>query len=64
MRLFYHSFDQARGRFVVGYAASPDGFRWTKQGVVFDPVEAGAGPGSHDAMGAGNFHVVRAGTPL
>lgn len=25
-------------RYVVGLATSPDGFKWTKQGVVFDPA--------------------------
>ncbi len=36
MRLFYHSWDATKGRFVVGMAASPDGFRWTKQVTSLD----------------------------
>ncbi len=27
MRMYYHSFDQAKGRYVVGLATSPDGFK-------------------------------------
>ena len=56
--MFYHSFDAGRGRFVVGAASSPDGFKWAKKGVVFDPVQAGAGPGSHDELGAAALQVV------
>ena len=59
MRLFYHSFDATRGRFVVGVALSPDGFKWTKKGVVFDPVAEGATSASHDALGAAALQVVR-----
>ena len=59
MRLFYHSFDAARGRFVVGVASSPDGFKWTKKGIVFDPVAEGATSASHDALGAAALQVVR-----
>jgi len=59
MRMFYHSWDQAKGRFVVGVAKSPDGFTWTKHGVVFDTVSAGAQPGDHDALGSAARHVVR-----
>ena len=59
MRLFYHSFDKIRGRFVVGVATSPDGFKWTKQGVIFDPAAEGGTSGSHDAMGAAAVQVVR-----
>ena len=31
MRLYYHSFDVSRQRYVLGLATSPDGFRWKKQ---------------------------------
>ncbi|KAG1653711.1 hypothetical protein FOA52_004271, partial [Chlamydomonas sp. UWO 241] len=62
MRLYYHSFDRSRGesgRFVVGIANSEDGFKWSKAGVVFDPIQAGAGPGDHDALGAASICVTR-----
>ena len=36
MRMYYHSFDRSRQRFVVGLATSPDGFRWTKKGPIFE----------------------------
>ena len=56
MRLFYHSFDARSGRFAVGLATSPDGFKWTKRGAVF---EGGAGePGAHDELGAAACQVV------
>lgn len=28
MRMYYHSWDKARGKYIVGLATSPDGFRW------------------------------------
>ncbi len=56
--MFYHSWDARKGRYVVGLANSKDGFHWKKQGVVFDTVEAGAGAGAHDALGATARHVV------
>lgn len=58
MRMYYHSWDKSQQRFVVGLATSPDGFRWTRQGALFDPVKLGAGPASHDAKGAAACHVV------
>ena len=36
MRMYYHSFDRSRQRFVVGLATSPDGFKWTKKGPIFE----------------------------
>ena len=36
MRMYYHSFDRTRQRFVVGLATSPDGFKWTKVGPIFE----------------------------
>lgn len=36
MRMYYHSYDRSVGRFRVGLATSPDGFRWTKQGPIFE----------------------------
>ncbi len=58
MRMFYHSYDCANERYVVGLATSADGFKWEKRGPVFDPG-AGAAPGAHDARGAGARCVVR-----
>ncbi|GAX80376.1 hypothetical protein CEUSTIGMA_g7815.t1 [Chlamydomonas eustigma] len=64
MRMFYHSWDQQRGRYVIGLATSPDGFRWTKKGVVFDPHPTSSGEvagssRSHDELGAASCHVTR-----
>ncbi|KAJ9534567.1 hypothetical protein QJQ45_022078 [Haematococcus lacustris] len=59
MRMFYHSWDERLGRFIVGYASSPDGFRWTKKGPVYDTRTAGAAPGDFDELGACARHVVR-----
>jgi hypothetical protein len=36
MRMYYNSFDRSRQRFVVGLATSPDGFKWTKKGPIFE----------------------------
>lgn len=57
MRMYYHSYDEQKGKFVVGVATSPDGFKWTKVGPVFD----GGAPGSNDfdARGAAARCVVR-----
>lgn len=55
MRMYYHSYDARLQRFVIGLATSPDGFRWTKQGPVFD---GSLTPGAHDEKGAGACHVV------
>ena len=46
MRMYYHAYDAAAERWVVGLATSPDGFRWTKAGPIFrvgDVVEGGQG---------------------
>lgn len=56
MRMYYYSWSKALGRFVVGLATSPDGFRWAKKGIVFDPANAG---GDFDALGAAGHCVVR-----
>jgi hypothetical protein len=42
MRMYYHSFDAAAGRWTVGVATSADGFKWAKRGPVF----AGGGDGA------------------
>ncbi|KAL4553297.1 hypothetical protein Ndes2526B_g03164 [Nannochloris sp. 'desiccata'] len=57
MRMYYHSFDKTKNKYVVGLATSPDGFKWTKQGPIFD----GGSPGSNDfdAKGAATRCVVR-----
>ena len=36
MRMFYHSWDPRRRKYLVGLATSPDGFSWEKQGPVFE----------------------------
>ncbi|KAI8471882.1 MAG: glycosyl hydrolase [Monoraphidium minutum] len=55
MRMFYHSWDARQGRFAVGLATSPDGFKWTKRGPVFDGSRE---PGAHDELGAAACQVV------
>ena len=55
MRMYYHSFDAARRKWVVGIATSKDGFDWTKRGPVFE-----GGQGSDfDAHGAAAHNVVK-----
>jgi hypothetical protein len=56
MRMYYHSYDVTRGKYVVGLATSADGFKWKKQGPVF---EGGASPTDFDARGAASRCVVR-----
>lgn len=58
MRMYYHSFDVAAGKFKVGVASSRDGFQWQKDGVVF---EGGSSPADFDAGGAAACHVVSEG---
>ncbi|GBF93562.1 hypothetical protein Rsub_06282 [Raphidocelis subcapitata] len=55
MRMFYHSYDANKGRFVIGLATSPDGFKWTKKGPVF---EGSREPGAHDELGAAACQVI------
>jgi hypothetical protein len=55
MRMYYHSFDVAAGKFKVGMATSKDGFNWKKEGVVF---EGGSSQADFDAGGAAACHVV------
>ncbi|KXZ52088.1 hypothetical protein GPECTOR_10g1111 [Gonium pectorale] len=73
MRMYYTSWDVNRRRFVVLLATSPDGFKWTKKGVVFDPAavpaavvaasddenDAGGAAAAFDALGAATVSVVR-----
>lgn len=56
MRMYYHSYDLRKQKFVVGLATSPDGFRWTKQGPIF---EGGSLPDDFDARGAAGRCVIR-----
>jgi hypothetical protein len=44
-----------RQRFVIGLATSPDGFKWTKRGPIFD---GGREAGAHDELGAAACQVV------
>lgn len=55
MRMFYHSFDAADGKFKVGMASSRDGFNWAKEGVKF---QGGSSPQDFDAAGAAACQVV------
>ena len=55
MRMYYHSFDAGKRKWVVGLASSRDGFDWTKRGPVFE-----GGQGSDfDAHGAAVHNVVK-----
>jgi hypothetical protein len=36
MHMYYHSYDQRKGKYVVGVATSRDGFKWEKQGPMFE----------------------------
>jgi len=52
-RMFYHSWDGARRRYVVGFATSSDALRWRKQGPIF---EGGQSESDHDAkVGSRSF---------
>ena len=57
MRMYYHSYDESKQKFVVGLATSPDGFKWKKEGPIFE----GGAPGSNDfdARGAAARCVVQ-----
>ncbi|EFJ53217.1 hypothetical protein VOLCADRAFT_86273 [Volvox carteri f. nagariensis] len=69
MRMYYTAYDTSRRRFVVALATSPDGFKWTQKGVVFDPAAIGGaaavsddedgGAASFDALGPAALSVVR-----
>ena len=54
LRMYYHTFDARKGKFVVGLARSEDGMQWKKMGPVFDGGEGG----SFDARGAACPQVV------
>jgi hypothetical protein len=54
MRMYYHSYDAAAGKFKVGIATSKDGFAWSKGGPVFE----GGSAGDFDAAGAAACQVV------
>ena len=58
IRMYYHSYCPKRQRFVIGCATSPDGFRWTKKGVMF---EGGSKAGDFDERGAAACQVVSKG---
>lgn len=60
MRMYYTCWEPRLLRYVVSMAVSPDGFKWTKKGVVFDPAAAAGGQAdAHDALGAASISVVR-----
>ena len=54
LRMYYHSYDVQRGRWVIGVAISSDGVEWAKQGPVF----WGSGR-DFDARGAAAHHIVQ-----
>ena len=55
MRMYYHSFDATKQKWVVGVATSKDGFDWTKRGPVFE-----GGQGSDfDTHGAAAHNVIK-----
>lgn len=56
MRMYYHAFDVARQKWVVGLALSRDGFKWKKQGPIF---EGGSCASDCDARGAAAHNIVR-----
>lgn len=56
MRMYYHSYDAARKKYVVGLATSPDGFKWTKQGPIF---HGGAADSDFDGLGVTGRCVVK-----
>lgn len=35
MRMYYHSFDKGDGKYKIGLATSPNGFDWSKKGIIF-----------------------------
>ncbi|KAL6779595.1 CGLD10 [Auxenochlorella protothecoides x Auxenochlorella symbiontica] len=53
LRMYYYSWDEGSGRFVIGLARSEDGFRWKKTGPIFQGGEG------HDAAGATAHCVVQ-----
>ena len=56
MRMYYHTFDLRKNKYVVGLATSADGFKWEKRGPIFDGSDSG---GAFDSMGAAARCVVR-----
>ena len=58
MRMYYHSFDKRKGKYVVGVALSPDGFTWKKMGPIFEGAPQDE-PDAFDARGAGARCVVK-----
>lgn len=56
MHMYYHSYDTSRDKYIVGLATSPDGFKWTKQGPIF---EGGTDKDDFDAKGVANRCVIR-----
>ena len=55
MRMYYHTYDQQKKRYTVGLACSRDGFKWQKQGPIFE----GSGTHAFDAKGASAHHIVK-----
>ena len=53
--MYYHSYLPAERRWAVGLATSRDGFKWQKQGQIFE----GSRQHSFDARGVAAHHIVR-----
>lgn len=53
-RMYYHGIDHQQ-RYIVGWAESPDGLRWTKRGPIMGPGAAG----EFDDLGVATRHVFK-----
>ena len=54
-KMYYHTFNPAKGGFLVGMAISEDGLRWEKMGQILSPGK----PGSFDEGGLSCRHVLK-----
>ncbi|GMH36376.1 hypothetical protein BSKO_04244 [Bryopsis sp. KO-2023] len=55
LRMYYHSFDKNKGRYVIGLAKSKDGFEWKKSG----PVLSGGEDSEFDGKGVASPFVTK-----
>jgi hypothetical protein len=56
MRMYYHSFDPEKEKWIIGLATSDDGFRWNKRGPMF---EGSVDSSDFDGRGAAACHVIK-----
>ena len=54
LRMYYHSYDAQRSKWVIGTATSKDGVAWRKEGPMF-----WGGGHAFDAHGASAHHIVQ-----